>query len=207
MLYSAKPISLVMRKLKCFYCEEDQVFDMYAANAVFGIRHCAHHKENAQRDIRCFYHESEKVDINDLRKHPGISPILARFDNPIFIKRTNGDIDYDWTLRKSTTVFPLLMYKAHGQWCVPMKHESGISKDVPLKCFISDELKTVNDFSAEFCENIDEALKQLDNGIYKFEFEVVKVCDIITIEETDGVWTFDVGAATGSNKPRVFIHA
>ena len=199
---SVEPTSLVMRKLKCFYCDETQVWDKYAADGVFGIRHCDTHRPNADQDILRFYHESERVLMADLRLHPGISPVLTRFDAPVFIKRTNGDIDYDWTIRISKSPFPFLMYKIHGRWCLPMTHPSGVIKDVPLQCFTTEELSAVNGFSDEFCDSIDTALNYLDDGIYKTQSEnPEKAC--VSIAETPGVVTINLPVGP----IRVFIPA
>jgi len=178
---------------------------MYAAEGVFGIRHCDTHRSNAERDILRFYNESERVLMADLRQHPGISPVLSRFDDPVFIKRTNGDIDYDWTVRTSKSSFPFLMYKIHGRWCLPMVHPSGATKDVPLQCFTTDELSATNGFSDEFCDSIDTALRYLDEGIYKAQYVDTKkaIEPRQTITETPGVVTMNLPTGVA----RVFIPA
>lgn len=194
MKYSIKPTSLVMRQLKCFYCSETSCSDMYAAHGMFGIRHCENHKDAACRDIHAYYHETEQIDMNDLRERADID----RFDNSVYIQRSNGDIDFGWTIRKSSMTFPLLMSKINGSWCLPMQNVSGLTKNVPLISFTTDELATMNTFAAN---DIHRLIQILDDGVYKADYIVVQQLEAKSIEEIAGISAVNVNG----NVVRLFI--
>ena len=188
MKYSMKPISLVMRQLRCFYCSEESCFDMYAANGMFGIRHCENHSDAASRDIHAYYHETEQIYISDLRERADID----RFDNSVYIQRSNGDTESGWTVQKPSMTFPLLARKINGNWCLPMYHVSGLVKNVPLISFTTDELAGLNAFAAN---DIHRLIQILDDGIYKVDYIVVQQLEAKSIEEIAGISTVNVGGS------------
>jgi hypothetical protein len=66
-----EPISLVMRKMECFYCGADDT-GVETVNRLFGIKFCEIHKIRAIRDTNAYLHRQGFVRIEDAFKNQTI---------------------------------------------------------------------------------------------------------------------------------------
>lgn len=156
------PTSLVMRQAACFYCGADYENDEVTLGDTIGIRYCATHKEDAQRDSRAYLHSERKVRLQDLLSHDVVGPFFRSLEaEEQIVRRTNGVLQGGWTLSlggEGTVLY------AKGDWCIPMIHRAHhILKGVALSQFA----ETGND--PTMSSLVPVVQECLTNGIYRTE--------------------------------------
>ncbi len=194
MSHSIEPTSLVMRYNRCFYCKADSTGD-YGESHIFGIRHCAAHATAARRDYGAFLHKIDKVALYDAYNNAQLHPLLTFLETTdMNIRRTNGIIENNWHLRQPNYADFVRICKIGEDWCVPMIHNSHITKNVPLVHFLETTILVANAniLPENFTQMVANALMVLEAGIYRsFYMEAASLNPPSPIEETCGVVIYD----------------
>ena len=170
-----QPISLVMRKMECFYCGATDT-GAETIDRLTGIKYCGVHKEAAIRDCNAYLHRIGSVRIEDAFKHPVLSKfILVLKDNSTFpVIRTDGSLDTDWSLETDSWYNPTFISRNENKWSVPVKNPKGLSKYVPIIKFLNPEIcgrMLLPNGLDGWSKIIDEALDQLIDGVYRADQE------------------------------------
>jgi hypothetical protein len=194
MTHTIEPTSLVMRYNRCFYCQADSTGD-YGESHIFGIRHCAAHAAAARRDYGTFLHKIDKVALHDAYNNPQLRPLLIFLEmTDMNIRRTNGMIENNWRLRRPNYADFVRICKIGKDWCVPMIHNSHITKNVPLVHFLEATILAANAniLPDNFAQMVRDALMVLEAGIYhSFYMEAASLNPSSPIKETCGVIIYD----------------
>lgn len=158
-----RPGRLTMRECACFYCGSENHHD-FSIERLFGIRHCADHKEWAIRDCRALCHELGKIPTYWLKDDIRFQMLWLALASNVRVRRSNGSIDADWKVAYGSYFNPLYITKLEEGWAIPME-----SSQDPRKVVLVDTLRELN-------PNINPTVfativALLDSGIYKAEYD------------------------------------
>jgi hypothetical protein len=202
------PISLVMRSTKCFYCPCEFSNDYPVLGYNHGIRYCEKHFKEAQRDGKAFLHTIGKVNLSDALVHPLLSRLIERLSVPVVILRSNGTMDYGWTIYKGTFINLKFIERINGSWCVPMIHATGLTKHVPLDSFnlpvlVNANTNELNVLDMEFYALLSQSMELFEKGVYEYERIQQTNKTYGDVKETEGVVEISM---PGYSSVRVFQH-
>jgi hypothetical protein len=159
------PIRTVMFRNVCSYCERE--YD-YAARCEFQYAVLACNNEEhmrwARRDAKAWLHRNGHV----LREEYSVEPLFQQTDlltTYIKVKRTNGNIDDDWKIRKPVIDDFASLYFFNDEWHIPVI-KNGDTEDI-YKCIPISHLKM--SIGEEFYHLVDALITKLNTGFYTTE--------------------------------------
>ena len=157
------PISLIMTRMCCFYCNGQQDKILCVGNRM-GLKTCAIHNGWANRDCNAWMAKEQVVRLSDARRHPSLKPFLALLDEGFSVRRSSGLVESGWLLQSPLHFLypPMLRFYA-GTWHIPCCNTSDVEKMVPLSQFI--ELG-----SEDMRESALAAMAVLEAGIYSKDY-------------------------------------
>jgi hypothetical protein len=117
---SVVPQSLVMRCLKCDYCDKttdiSETIIMYA----YGIYHCDEHTENAERDCIQFMREKGIVQFSRIPSGSNLKFLINYLSNKTFgVIRSNQKFEEGWYISKVEELESLVQMLKY----LPEKHQ------------------------------------------------------------------------------------
>lgn len=163
-----EPYSLVLRAQTCGYCGSQENVRNRSVHHLFGIIHCSAHTAWAQRDCNAYFHENNMVPLSYLKKDPILAPLLQEEDS-FTVRRTSGALESGWHILM--WIEGGVVKKIDGNWCLPFGTNK-ISKYVPVKSLLEDELKVANPIlTPEVCDALLAFVACSEEGLYKADFE------------------------------------
>lgn len=197
-----EPVRLTMRKMECMYCFKEDTHTVLI-EYLFGMKTCAEHKPNAERDCKAYMHKQKIVRIRDARRHPVLGRFLSMLDElgTFSVERSDLTIHPGWRVIQDDEYWDPVFIKHDVSWSIPTFIKEGssrITKQVPIINFLNPAIHVA---SSELRTCIDEVLDCLNDGIYKAEadeFQKAKEQDRVgAVAEIEGVQTiFYEGQAT-----------
>ena len=157
------PISLVMTRMCCFYCNGSQDKVLCVGDRM-GLKTCAIHNGWANRDCNAWMAKEQVVRLSDARRHPGLKPFLEAAVEGFSVRRSNGIVESGWTLQSPIQfLYPPMLRLFAGEWHIPCSRGGEVDKMVPLSQFI--------EFGSEdMREAALTAIATLDAGIYSKDY-------------------------------------
>jgi hypothetical protein len=188
-----EPISLVMRKMECFYCGAENTGSK-TVDRLYGIKHCRIHEIVAVRDCNAYLQRQGHVRIDDAFKNAAISRFMMVIkDNPTFpVERSDGSIENNWSLETDSWESRAYISKnVDGKWSIPVKKNTeNLYKYVPIINFLKPEIAGKMLLPAAWHQVIEDTLETLIDGVYKADQEAYEKAlnlDSSPLHEIDGV--------------------
>jgi hypothetical protein len=171
-----EPHSLCMRAAVCDYCGGPEKKAVLIEH-LYGIQACAQHYSFAERDCKADLARNSMVRYKDAILVPECAKVLEILDslNGFNVKRTSGAIDSNWQVRSTSDIFDPSFLTCHeGVWYIPCCNDKAgtpeyLKKGIPLAWFLTSDLGCT--LPAEFPALCEAALKVLERGVYKAEFD------------------------------------
>ena len=163
MTFYCVPERLIMRAAKCRYCPAEHDWDIPAGDQE-GIRTCAAHKPDAERDCNAHFHKTNMVRLRDARI--ALATFFDALPETFSVIRSSGELDPGWQVPFDS--YPeYYISKIRGtDWGIPVIKGSGedaITKAVRLTDFLKASL-TIPGVTGHL---VRQTLALLDAGVYK----------------------------------------
>jgi len=156
----------------CIYCHSSDDCRSELIDCNFGIHHCDLHRNNAVRDCRAYLHDAKHVKMSDAAKNPVIRRFLDALQKlePFHVKRTSGEIQEGWVLRKSPNYFYEFIIFVDTIVTIPVVLQDEIFRRINIDDLLDE---TIMGFppSEEFKKIVDDSKKVILDGVYKKEYE------------------------------------
>ena len=163
------PERLIMRAARCRYCPADHKWDIYSGDQE-GIRTCAAHKPDAERDCNAHFHKTCVVRLRDARAPLAEFFAALAVSETFSVRRSNGALDPGWRIPIDSFPERFVVKICNTDWGVPVVRGDGmdeINKKVRLTDFLKPEVR-IPGITADL---IGRTLAILDAGIYKADAE------------------------------------
>ena len=175
------PERLIMRPARCRYCSAEHDHDIEVGDRE-GIRTCAAHKPDAERDCNAHLHKTNLVRIKDART--ALAAFFAALPATFAVERKNGTIDPGWSVPFDAYPERYLAKVRDVDWSIPANKGSGeeeITKAIRLTDFLKPAL-TIPGLSADV---IRQSIAILDAGVYKAAAEAQDAIGVMAPTEPD----------------------
>jgi len=175
-----------MRTNQCFYCGNENENDERTIGNI-GIRYCTEHKASAKRDSNAYLHEHGMVKTRDALQHPVLGPFLSLMASPVYIRRSNGDVEGQWSLQNEPWHDEKLILSKNSTWYIPMIHtKTETTKGVSLEIFEDERVASLNNPAIR--AQLPSIRALLEEGLYKTDYEAYQlVSPSRLVPETKGV--------------------
>ena len=187
------PESLIMRAARCRYCPADHDWDIEVSYRE-GIRTCAAHRSNAERDCNAHMHKTNLVRLRDGRV--ALTEFFGALPDTFAVERKSGAVDPGWRVRFEDYEPQFIMKIRDVDWGIPVIKgvgEEAIAKAVRIKDFLNPALE----LPAMTAEIIQRSLAILDTGIYKADADAQDLIATMIPTEPDHPYMQIIQTPTG----------